>query len=160
MDMTIKTDEGYFNMRVAAVITHKDKLLVMENKNYDSFYLPGGRVRLNESFDEALRREIREELNIEVISSRPLWLHECFFIEDSLGERFHEVCMYYFVDITDTGFDSFDDCFTLTEEERLNYFRWIPFGSLSEQTVYPLFIKDEIYSLPTTLTYRTDWEVQ
>lgn len=159
MDLTIKTHEGYLNMRVAAVITYKDKLLVMENKDYDSFYLPGGRVRFNESFDEAVRREISEELHIEISSYRPLWIHECFFIEDSLNERFHEICMYYFVDITDAGFASFDDRFVLTEENRLNYFRWIPFDKLSEQTVYPLFIKDEIYSLPTTLIYRTDREV-
>ncbi|MCM1115826.1 MAG: NUDIX domain-containing protein [Clostridium sp.] len=160
MDMTIKTAEGYFNYRVAAVITHNQKLLVMKNNDYHSYYLPGGRVQMHESSQEAIVREIKEELHINIKECRPLWFHECFFVEDVLEEKFHELCMYYFVDIHGTGFDMFDDTFTLAEGNRLNTFEWIAFEELSNQIVYPLFIKDEIYSLPDSLTIRIDEEYE
>jgi len=158
MDMTIKTEEGYFNYRVAAVITHNNKLLVMGNEKYNTFYLPGGRVKFNESSDEAIKREIKEELLFDIKNYRPLWYHECFFFEEVVGDYFHELCMYYFVDLKDTGFNNFDDVFTLREGRRKNKFLWIPFDKLGEQIVYPLFIKDEIYALPQSLQLRIDRE--
>lgn len=158
MDMTIKTNEGYFNYRVAAIITHDNKLLVMKNNDYNSYYLPGGRVRMHESSQEAIVREIKEELHIDIKQYRPLWFHECFFVEDVLQEKFHELCMYYFVDIKDTGFNMFNEKFTLEESDRLNSFEWIAFEELSNQIVYPLFIKDEIFSLPDSFTIRVDEE--
>lgn len=39
MDLTIKMNDGYFNYRVAAVIIHNNKLLVMYNQETDTYYL-------------------------------------------------------------------------------------------------------------------------
>ena len=78
MDMTIKVKDGYFNYRVAAVITYNSRLLVMHNKDCDTYYLPGGRVRLHENSESAIKREIKEELLIDINHIRPLWLHEIF----------------------------------------------------------------------------------
>lgn len=158
MDMTIKLNDGYFNYRVAAVIIHNGKLLVMYNKECDTYYLPGGRVQLHESSTAAIKRELKEELFIDINNFRPLWLNECFFIEESVNEKFHELCIYYLVDISDTGFNHFEDKFILKENGRNNYFEWISFDRLGEQTVYPLFIKDEIYNLPKHLEIRIDYE--
>lgn len=158
MDMTIKLDDGYFNYRVAAVIIHNDRLLVMHNKECDTYYLPGGRVQLHESSQAAIVREIKEELLIDINNLRPLWLHETFFVEESVNEKFHELCIYYLVDINNTGFKHFEDEFILKEKDKNNYFKWIAFDKLSEQVVYPLFIKDEIYNLPNHLEIRVDYE--
>lgn len=158
MDMTIKLDDGYFNYRVAAVVINNGRLLVMHNHECDTYYLPGGRVQLHESSETAIKREIKEELLIDINNFRPLWLNECFFIEESVNEKFHELCIYYLVDINDTGFNHFEDKFILKEKGRNNYFRWISFEKLGEQIVYPLFIKDEIYSLPNHLEIRVDYE--
>lgn len=158
MDMTIKIDDGYFNYRVAAVIINKNRLLVMYNTECSSYYLPGGRVQLHESSETAIMREMKEELFIDINNFRPLWLNECFFIEESVNEKFHELCIYYLVDIKDTNFNHFEDKFILKENGRNNYFEWISFDKLGKQLVYPLFIKDEIYNLPNNLEIRIDYE--
>lgn len=158
MDLTVKLDDGYFNYRVAGIITDKGRLLVMHNKECDSYYLPGGRVHLHESSDTAIVREIQEELHIKINHFRPLWLHQNYFIEEQVCEKFHELCIYYFVDIKDTDFYNFEDEFALAEGHETNYFKWIPFKQLGEQVVYPLFIKDEIFKLPDSLEMKIEYE--
>ena len=55
---------------VAAIIKEKDKyLIVQRNKNKHlglKWEFPGGKVQENETFEEALIREIKEELNINI----------------------------------------------------------------------------------------------
>ncbi|MBR4443003.1 MAG: NUDIX domain-containing protein, partial [Clostridia bacterium] len=65
MDISFKTPEGRFNLRACAVIIEKGRLLAMRDGHSPYFYLPGGRVRMNEAADAALRRELREELGVE-----------------------------------------------------------------------------------------------
>ena len=64
MDLTLKTKEGYFNYRVAAVIVNDGKILAQRNTKTNEYYLPGGRVTFGETSEEALLREIKEELKI------------------------------------------------------------------------------------------------
>lgn len=61
MDITFKTSEGKFNYRVCAVIINDDKILAMQDERSPYYYLPGGRVSLNETAEKAILREIKEE---------------------------------------------------------------------------------------------------
>ena len=56
---------------VEAVIVQDDALLVMKRKNkpvMGEWWFPGGRIRRGESFEEALRREIKEETGLDLVS--------------------------------------------------------------------------------------------
>ena len=64
MDLTFPCPDGVFNVRVAAVLLHGNKLLAMRDERSPYYYLPGGRVHLGESFEAAVLRECREELDI------------------------------------------------------------------------------------------------
>ena len=160
MDITFKTSEGRFNYRVCAVIIQDGRLLAMRDGNSPYFYLPGGRIQLHEAAADALRRELREELAIEANIVRPLWVNESFFTEDVTGERFHELCFYYLVDVSDTGLPARGEAFSLTDgaNGRVNRFEWLPFERVKSEYLYPLFIKREIDRLPDTLTLLTNFE--
>ena len=158
MDLTFKTDAGIFNYRVCAIILHEDKLLATKDQNSPYFYLPGGRVKLHEAAEDAIVREVREELNIEPQIIRPLWLNQGFFTEDVTGVRFHELCLYYLVDISETDLLTRGDCFTMLESGRPHYYEWIPLSCLKEEYLYPLFIKEKIFTLPEHLTVLTEYE--
>lgn len=82
MDITFKTEQGIFNYRVCAIITHNNKLLAMKDERSPYYYLPGRRVNLHETAESAVIREVKEELNIDAEIDRPLWLNQSFFIED------------------------------------------------------------------------------
>ena len=158
MDLTFKTDAGIFNYRVCAVILHEDKLLATKDQNSPYFYLPGGRVKLHEAAEDAIVREVREELNVEPQIIRPLWLNQGFFTEDVTGVRFHELCLYYLVDISETDLLTRGDCFTMLESGHPHYYEWIPLSRLKEEYLYPLFIKEKIFTLPEHLTVLTEYE--
>lgn len=52
-------------MQTAGLVVIKNrKLLLAFSKNKQAFYLPGGKVHHNETPEEALIREIKEELNV------------------------------------------------------------------------------------------------
>jgi 8-oxo-dGTP diphosphatase len=54
-------------LRVAAIILRQDQLLLVEHRKRGQRYwvLPGGRLEGNETLDNALRRELEEELSVE-----------------------------------------------------------------------------------------------
>ena len=158
MDLTFKTDAGIFNYRVCAIILHEDKLLATKDQNSPYFYLPGGRVKLHEAAENAIVREVREELNVEPRIIRPLWLNQGFFTEDVTGVRFHELCLYYLVDISETDLLTRGDMFTMLENGHPHYYEWIPLSYLKEEYLYPLFIKEKIFTLPEHLTVLTEYE--
>jgi A/G-specific adenine glycosylase len=61
---------------VVAIIRKKGRLLIQKRPAHgllaDLWEFPGGKRRPEETLEQALRREIREELGVEVVSARPL----------------------------------------------------------------------------------------
>ncbi|MBO4358399.1 MAG: NUDIX domain-containing protein [Erysipelotrichaceae bacterium] len=157
-DISYILDDQKFNYRVCAVITSDQKILAMQDELSPYYYLPGGRVRLGETAEDAIIREIEEELNIRSEIIRPLWLVQGFFNEDVDRLDYHEICIYYLMDIS--GSDIFDkgDRFTLHEKDHTHVFEWIPFDRLKDEYFYPVFLKKDIYDLPDNFTIRTEYE--
>jgi ADP-ribose pyrophosphatase YjhB (NUDIX family) len=102
MDITFETEAGRFNYRVCAVLLDGERILAMHDERSPYFYLPGGRVRMGERAEDAVLREVREELGIEARILRPLWLSQSFFNEDVAHVEYHELCLYFLVDASAT----------------------------------------------------------
>lgn len=159
MDITFKTTEGRFNYRVCAIIAHNDELLVMKDERSPYYYLPGGRVSLHETAEKAIIREIKEELEIDATIIRPLWLNQSFFVQDVNHEKYHELCLYFLVDIAKTELLSKGKTFTVHEDgAQANRFFWMPFAELEQNYLYPNFIKERIFNLPANLELNTELE--
>ncbi len=156
MDITFKTEEGRFNYRVCAIITHENKLLAMKDERSPYFYLPGGRVNLHETAEQAVLRELKEELRVDASIIRPLWFNQSFFTEDVTKEQYHELCVYFLVDISKTSLLEKGIKFSLIEGIHSHTFEWLSFESLKYEYIYPLFIKDKIGDLPNELTMITE----
>ena len=103
MDITYVSNRKKFNYRVCAIIISNNKILAMHDERSPYFYLPGGRVQMGETAEHAVVREVEEELNITPKIIRPLWLNQSFFTEDVDKLNYHEICIYYLMDISETG---------------------------------------------------------
>ncbi len=158
MDITFETEAGRFNYRVCAVMLDGERILAMHDERSPYFYLPGGRVKMGERAEDAVLREVREELGIEARIERPLWLSQSFFNEDVAHVDYHELCLYFLVDASATDLLTRGDRFPGRERHHSHAFEWLPFERLKDEYFYPLFLKTEIYRLPDGLTLRTDRE--
>lgn len=55
-----------FGFRVAGVLLNQGKILLSTDDHVDFWVLPGGGVKPFESSEEAIKREFREEMGVEI----------------------------------------------------------------------------------------------
>ena len=158
MDLSFKCDNKKFNYRVYAMIISDNRILAMHDERSPYFYLPGGRVAMEETAEQAVIREVQEELEITPKIIRPVWLNQAFFTEDVDNLRYHELCIYFLMDVSETDLLNNGDTFTKTEGNHIHVFEWLEFSRLKDEYFYPLFLKIEIFHLPSAFTIRTEFE--
>ena len=156
-DISFNANGEKFNYRVCAVMINDGRILTMRDEHSPYRYLPGGRVKMGETAEEAVIREIREELFATPEIVRPLWLNQAFFTEETDNIRFHELCVYFLMDISRTELPK-SGGFTLNEKAHTNDFMWLEFERLKDEYFYPEFLKEAIFELQENFTLRTEYE--
>ena len=78
-DFRMKIDSTVFGVRATALIVNDNRLLVVEDE--DSFYTIGGAIQVDEATEDAVVREVREELGV---ASRAVQL--AFIVENRFGD--------------------------------------------------------------------------
>lgn len=141
-DIFFNLDGWMVNLRVAAVVTRGEDVLMCRGKTESWWFLPGGRVKTGESSREALTRELREEIGDAFRIRRPIICSENFFgLHDT---PFHEVCTYYEVEWL--GGNAL-----VQEEGRSEVFQWIPRAEVMATDLKPEFLKRYILNPPLQL---------
>lgn len=158
MDISFQCENQKFNYRVCAMMLSDNKILAMHDERSPYFYLPGGRVAMGETAEQAVIREVQEELGVTPAIIRPLWLNQAFFTEDIDNLNYHELCIYFLMDITETDLLARGSVFTSKEGRRTHTFEWLEFNRLKGEYFYPLFLKKDIFNLPDRFTIRTEIE--
>jgi len=158
MDISFHSNNQKFNYRVCAIMIWDGKILAMHDDRSPYYYLPGGRVTMGERAEQAVIREVEEELGITPKIVRPLWLNQAFFTEDVDNLNYHELCLYFLMDISDTNLLTRGPQFTSAEGRRTHTFEWLSFERLKDEYFYPLFLKTDIFNLPAEFTLRTEFE--
>ena len=158
MDISFKCDNQKFNYRVCAMMILDNKILAIRDDQSPYFYLPGGRVSMGETAEHAVVREVQEELGITPKIVRPLWLNQAFFTEDVDHLDYHELCVYFLMDISHTDLLLRGERFEWKERKRTHIFEWLTFERIKDEYFYPLFLKKEIYNLPREFMIRTEKE--
>ena len=139
-----------FNYRVAGVALHDDRVLLHYAPEDDFWFLPGGRCEILESSADTLRREMREELGVDVEIKRLLWVVENFFTWVD-GTPFHELSFYYLVAIPpESSLHMHIGVFVGSEDAN---FRWYRLDELEGMRVQPAFLREGLRSLPDTIQH-------
>ena len=158
MDITYIEGRKKFNYRVCAVMISGGRILAMRDERSPYYSLPGGRVRMGETAENAVLREVEEELNVKARIVRPLWMSQSFFNEDVSRLDYHELCVYFLTDITGTGLEERGERFTLREGCHVHDFEWLAFERLRDEYFYPVFMKTAVFDLPEHFTLITERE--
>jgi ADP-ribose pyrophosphatase YjhB (NUDIX family) len=145
-DISWSGPAGTFNLRVAAVITRSDQVLLCTVDGFDYWFLPGGRIRFGEPSDAALARELAEELRHDLPGAKLALVVENIFDTQSLQ---HEIGLYYSVawpDALDPG-DLNRGC------ESGHMFRWEPVRELGDLDFRPAGLAALLPNLGDTLRH-------
>lgn len=129
-DISWRGPGGTFNLRVAAVISRGDNVLVCTVGRLGYWFLPGGRVRLGESSEAALTRELAEELGHELPGGKLALVAENIYLARTLE---HEIGLYYRLSWPEPLAE--DDLAGGTEPGHT--FRWVPLAGLGAERFEP-----------------------
>jgi 8-oxo-dGTP pyrophosphatase MutT (NUDIX family) len=101
MDLAINLDDTLLYIRVAAIIKSRNGFLFEKNP-HGYIYLVGGKIKLNESSEEALKREVFEETGMNVANFKLQAVMENIYESKDMN-KVHEICFMYEVEDLFTG---------------------------------------------------------
>ncbi|MBQ1735833.1 MAG: NUDIX domain-containing protein, partial [Lachnospiraceae bacterium] len=78
-DICVRCGEGVVNIRVGAIIIKENKVLMVKNNRDDYYYSVGGRIQFGETAEQAIKREVKEELGCEMEVDRLGFICEAYF---------------------------------------------------------------------------------
>ena len=139
-DFRTKVGNTVFGVRATALIVEEGKLLVVEDE--DGFYTIGGAIQVGERTEEAVIREVKEELGVKAQAGQLAFVVENRFEQD--GVSYHNIEFHYLVDLLD------DAPLTMQEDEKSQPCEWIDLDKLKGINLVPAFLK----------TALPDWDGQ
>ena len=141
MDIGMKTPDGSFTLRAAALIINNDRLLAVKHDNYDCFYTIGGGVKVNETSADAVVREVCEETGYLLSVDRLVFVQERFY---NINNAYHhEVVFFYLMKSADICIEN-ETC-TDQQEEKLH---WLPIDELQNINIVPEFLQKALTDIP------------
>jgi ADP-ribose pyrophosphatase YjhB (NUDIX family) len=150
--ITLSLPGAQFGLRTAAVALHEGYVLLHRSEIDDFWSLAGGRCELLETAEDAIRREMCEELGVEAQVVRLLWVLENFFEHNGIAH--HELGLYFLIDLgPDFAHYAPEISFEGTEDNLRLFFRWFPIDSLQKIRLYPTFLRDALRCLPEHTAY-------
>ncbi len=135
-DLSIDTVQGSFTYRAAALIIKDTNLLAVKHKNNPCYYTVGGAVKINETSEEAVIREVYEETGVNFEIDRLVFIQERFYKYS--GENHHEIVFFYLMKYG-TDANILENAYTdQGDNETLH---WLPISKLKQINIVPDFLK-------------------
>ena len=128
--------ENKFNFRVAVLIENKGRILL--SNSGDFWNMIGGRVHIGESTLEAVKRELKEELGIEVVGLKCINVSENFF--KWMGKNQQELLFVYKVDLDNKYEITKKDTFKCLDSDEI--FEWHKIEDIDALICKPVIIKN------------------
>ena len=154
MDLKFPTPRGLFNYRVGAIIIRNGRYLLMRNPEDPYYYSVGGRVHFDETTEEAVVREVREETGITLEIERMLFFQEQFFEEETTGEHIHELGVYFLM--KDSEALEQVVCTSETGRGVPEELVWVPAEELEHVHFVPESVGARLKSLPEEIVHLVE----
>ena len=136
-----------FNFRVSAIIldSTKKSILIHQIRDRNFWLLPGGRLEMLESSEQAISREMKEELNISTCKRKLGIISEDFF--NFNGKSYHEMGFTYIITLPQNSpLLNKEGIFKGKEGEKY-LFKWHKIDKIKELDFRPKFLIKEIESI-------------
>ena len=150
--ITFEEGQVRFVYRAVGVVLDNGRVLLHRAERDDFWSLPGGRVESLETAASALRREMWEELGVEIYVERLIWVVENFF--EHAGTPYHELGLYFLMTAPgDSPLYHQSGPFVGDEENIKLLFQWHPLADLDRLPLYPTFLRKALRAIPAVTEY-------
>lgn len=140
MDITLNVEDYLLNVRASGIIIHDNKILLHKNINEEHYALIGGRVAIGESSEEALKREVMEEMGKEVDIIENLTTVENFFqMKDS---KYYEILFVHRLEFKDEDDKKILETIKNVEGKDYLKYEWIDIDEIEKYPLKPKVIKE------------------
>ena len=130
-DFRTKVGNTVFGVRATALIVQNRKLLVTKDKG--KYYTIGGAIQVNERTEDAVVREVREELGVKAKTRQLAFVVENRFEQD--GICYHNIEFHYLVALLE------DAPLIMQEDDKTQPCEWIDLDKLEDFQLVPAFLK-------------------
>ncbi|MHA2191719.1 MAG: NUDIX hydrolase [Candidatus Thorarchaeota archaeon] len=147
--------------RSAGVMQNGNRVLLSRVEEDDIWVLPGGGVKLYETTEEALEREILEEMGFEIQVERLLWIVENIFdfkasnlTPEFPPGKYHDIHYTYLIKPKEEDGDWLKEEFYGLEDDFIPgkkwtlVFRWFALDELDEINLVPVCMKQILKKIP------------
>ena len=132
-------EEKHIELIARAVVVDGDNILLCKQKAADYFYfLPGGHVEFDEDIATALKREIKEEMDVDIVFLRFIGVWENEFFENSFQEKpeqKHELNIIFEAKLASQDIKNMEDHIEC---------RWVPLEEFKKAKVLPELLKEKV----------------
>lgn len=142
-DLTVAVGDGVLNVRVGAIIIKDNKVLMVGNEHADYLYSVGGRVKMGETAEEAIRREVHEETGVNMEVDRLGFIHENFFVGDTgkaKDKKVYEISFFFYMKVPN---DFEPVCNSFTEGDSKEHLMWVT--PETDKKYFPEFFRTEVF---------------
>ena len=159
-DILFRTNDYIFSYRVAGICVQNGKVLLQKPTNDNGYAFPGGHVAFNETNEETLKREFKEEIGANITVGELKWVAEIFFPWGDIP--CHQICLYYMIDIESTDIPKNGMFYAKEHLEGRDFkieFHWIPIDKIKDINIYPnnaVELLDKLYEGVQHFVYREE----
>lgn len=141
MDIKIKNNMEEFHGRTCGIIKQENSFLVMRGNNTSYYHIPGGHIEIGEDSEQAIAREIKEEIGCEIQEAKLFAIQENFWTKEN--KRCHGIEFYYMIKPKDKL--EIKDYKRIENDkgiEKLLDFKWVTQEELKDIDLRPSNIRD------------------
>ncbi len=143
-DLHLTVDDITLNIRVGIIFKYQGKVLIEIRKDrVGNSVIPGGRLKIDELREDALKREIREEMDYELEDNRIFYKDtiETFFDFD--GKRYHEIFFVYEYQMDD---EIYHELLTKKENQdnHITDYIFVSYDEFDKVDLLPMEVRDII----------------
>ena len=143
MVITMKEEGTRFGVRVGAIIYNEDKTkILLENQDNGRYMFPGGRIDVHENSENAIIRELKEELNLEA-NLKLKYVVEMFL--SSPKTKYHEIGFYY---LTTMKENAIQNSFKSLDGDGI--FEWVSILDLKKYNILAKPVSDKVINREIT----------
>ncbi|MGT2934994.1 NUDIX hydrolase [Streptococcus castoreus] len=135
MDFRTKSDNQNFGVRASALMMKDGKIFLAKSPN-DAYYLLGGAIHIGELAEDAVRREIMEEVGVEIKVDTLAFVVENLFKLNEIS--YHQIEFHYLVSPLSKPQE------TIIEGGEARICEWVALKDLDKINLNPSFLKKEL----------------